>query len=79
MVRALSNDLRERVVSAVLAAKAVAGGIAVWRCSIVGGEVVAAVSRDRLGEARQDGVGTASRCSTRIGPSSWNASSGRRI
>jgi transposase len=37
------------------AAKAVAGGIAVWRCSIVGGEVVAAVSRHR--SVRPDKMG----------------------
>ena len=40
---------------------------AVWRCGVVGGEVVAALSCDRLGGARQDGrapqarAGTASR------------------
>jgi hypothetical protein len=56
MTRALSNDLRERVVAAVLAGEscrlvAARFGVAVF----FGGEVVAAPSRDRLGPARQDG------------------------
>src|ERR1700720_819894 len=43
------------------------GGVAVWRCGIVGGEVVTTLSCDRLGGARQGGrtpqarAGTASR------------------
>src|SRR6476619_1700937 len=68
MTRPLSNDLRERVVAAIVGGeKLPLGGVAVWRCGIVGGEVVTTLSCDRLGGARQGGrtpqarAGTASR------------------
>ena len=56
MTRPLSNDLRERVVAAVRQRRELPlGGVAVRRCGVLGGEVVAALSCDRLGCARQDG------------------------
>ena len=56
MVRPLSNDLRKRVVAAVVEGRKLPGsGVAVRCCGVVGGEVVAALSGDRLFCARQDG------------------------
>src|SRR6476620_1761743 len=52
MTRPLSNDLRERVVAA---GELPRGSCAVWRCGVLGGEVVAAFAGDRVGCARQDG------------------------
>jgi hypothetical protein len=52
MTRPVSNDLRERVVARC---ELPGGGGAVSRCGVVGGEVVAALSCDRLSEAGQDG------------------------
>ncbi len=56
MARPLSNDLRERAVKAVECRRELpcCGG-AVRCCGVVGREVVAALSRDGLGGAGQDG------------------------
>jgi hypothetical protein len=49
MTRPLSNDLRERVVAAVCGGESCR---AVWRCGILGGEVVAALPDERVGCTR---------------------------
>src|SRR6476469_7526479 len=64
MTRPLSNDLRERVVAAIVGGESCRS---VASRGIVGGEVVTTLSCDRLGGARQGGrtpqarAGTASR------------------
>jgi hypothetical protein len=56
MVRPLSNDQRRRAIAAVAKRESCRlGGVAVWEGGVVGGEVVAALSGDRLRGARQDG------------------------
>ena len=75
MTRPLSNDLRERVVAAVLAGETCRS--VAKRFGVAASSVVKWSQRHRAtgsGARRARWVGIASACSSRIAPSSWGGS-----